>query len=217
MALPDPQSHLFQDRHAILATGDDVLLAHAHHFYSLLRLRVADTADEWHVIYHLRELCLGKPVESDVLRHLKRIEMLGPDGDVDPTLRAVVLSAVRGQGKNIRLSSPFTDATDEALSEFFWNREYLLCSLDPPEKKLLFERPLSEHLAAAIRELPAARNPDEVDPGAPPARLGPPSAAPEAPPDNQPAPPALNESPSQSFTERVMRRIRNEEPEPPAH
>lgn len=123
----------FPARFATLTTGETAPLVPAAR--ALARLQdLLDCPDaEWDLAYHLRELCLGRPVDPQPLRTLTQERLVGPDGEVDPTLRAVVLAAVRGCGRVLHLEPPFVDRVDQRIAEFVAAREYLEVELASDE------------------------------------------------------------------------------------
>lgn len=137
-------SHL--TRPVVLANGTRVPLQVAASNLKLLAEHLAVLDSEWDVVYHLREVCLGRPLEPEQTRALVRERVLAPDGTVDPAMRAVVLSAVRGEGRVLHLESPFTDATDRALAEFLMSRDHILCYLDEADAKAVFDDPVMRAL-----------------------------------------------------------------------
>lgn len=69
-------------------------------------------------VFHLRETCLGR---GDVSAGLKELlvgaRLMNDKGKIDPQVRAVVLSAVRGDGHALTLVSPYTTHWDRTISD----------------------------------------------------------------------------------------------------
>lgn len=134
-----------------LANGSTVPLGRAAAQLGILRsyLDLQDT--EWDAVYYLREVCLGRSIEPEQAQTLARARLLHPDGTVDPVLRAVVLSAVRGQGRVLHLDSPFTDPLDQALANYAHACNTIESYLDPEQARSFFANsPLQ--LGDAIRD-----------------------------------------------------------------
>lgn len=81
------------------------------------------------MVYLLRRACLGQAIDADHARALTGERLLRPDGTVEPVLREIVLSSVRGQGRLLHLDSPFTETLDRVMAEYIQSREYVRCSL----------------------------------------------------------------------------------------
>ena len=167
-------------RPALLANGTDVPLDDAARAYALLRGLVGTPDGEWDLLFPLRQLCLGRPVEDGPAEGLARIGVLNADGSVPPTTAAVVLSAVRGDGRALHVSSPFVDTEDRLLAEYLIARDEL-------------PQPLLDRVAATDPRLAfqAALEQTTVPPGLQ-ARLneilGPRPTPPDGPPSESPPP-----------------------------
>lgn len=133
-------SHL--TRPVVLANGDRLLLRVAAANYARLASHLAEPDSEWDMVFYLREVCLGRPIDPEQTRALVHERLLAPDGTVEPAMRAVVLSAVRGEGRVLHLASPFTDATDRALAEFLTARNYVHSYLSDAEAQAVFDDPV---------------------------------------------------------------------------
>jgi hypothetical protein len=140
-------------REVVLANGDIVSLGDAvlHHMHLHAQLGLEE--QEWDVVYHLREVCLGRQIDPEPERFLVREGWLRKDRTVDPMLKSVVLSSVRGEGRLLHLDSPYTDSLDRALAQFFMAREQLLAQLDPADKKVVFDKPELEKGFDALHSL----------------------------------------------------------------
>jgi hypothetical protein len=121
------------ERTIVLANSARLPLGAVAIAYGLLSSHLADPDSDWDVVYHLRQVCLGHPIEPEQTRALIREKVLMPDGSLDPVLEAVVLSSVRGEGRNLHLDSPFTDSLDRAMAEFINAREYIRSRMEVPE------------------------------------------------------------------------------------
>lgn len=119
------------NRPATLANGATVPLAEAARWLALLESYADDPGLEWEMLHLLRAACLGRRLEPEQLRALVSERLLESGGAVDPTLNAVVLSAVRGEGRVLHLESPFTEPLDRAMADYIRSREYVRAHLDP--------------------------------------------------------------------------------------
>lgn len=137
-------------RIATLANGEAVPLARAAAVYSRLDSYLRHSDAEWDIPYFLREVCLGRSIEPEQSRVLAREGLLAPDGRPDPDVRAVVLAAVRGEGRLLHLSSPFTDADDRAVAEFLNARDHIASLLPEAEARSLLADPLPDLLRQSL-------------------------------------------------------------------
>jgi hypothetical protein len=110
--------HPFLKKTAVLANGDRVSLLDAGFAYGKLRSCLHDPGLEWEVIHYLRELCFGREIEPEQRRALKQEGFLSEADEVDEVTRSVVLSAVRGEGRQLHLVSPFTETYDRVVTEY---------------------------------------------------------------------------------------------------
>jgi hypothetical protein len=151
------------NRVAILANGDRLPLGIAvlHQMQLVGQMALQDL--EWDVVYHLREVCLGRSIDREPERFLIREGFLLEDGTVEPGLRSVVLSSVRGEERQLHLDSPFTDHVDRALAEFFGSREILLAHLPRGESQQLFEKPQFDRALDLLRQPPPDNAPKLTD------------------------------------------------------
>lgn len=141
-----------EGRQVLLANGDRVALGVAVQQCGRLAAALQLDEDEWDVVYHLREVCLDRGIEPEVKQFLINEGYLGPDGSVDPALRSIVLAAVRGEGRVLRVESPYVDPLDRARAEFLGAREQLLAQLDPDERAAVFDKPPLERHLDTLRE-----------------------------------------------------------------
>ena len=93
---------------------------------------------EWDGVYYLREVCLGRPIEPEQTRTLVREQLLRDDGSVDPAMQAVVLSAVRGEGRVLHIESPFTAPLDRSVAEYLIARDYVRSHFDDANARAIF-------------------------------------------------------------------------------
>ncbi|MGL6075466.1 MAG: hypothetical protein ACRC8S_15025 [Fimbriiglobus sp.] len=122
-----------------LANGDRVRLWDAATQLGILETYLHDSDDEeWNLVPLLRQVCLGHKIDPDQTRALIRQELLLPNGTVEPVLKSVVLSAVRGEGQLLHLESPFTNPLDKAMAEYINSREFIRNSLSETEAKEFF-------------------------------------------------------------------------------
>jgi hypothetical protein len=109
----------------VLANGASIPLEVAAWNLGLLSNYLSNPDLEWDGVYYLREVCLGRPIEREQAQTLVREQLLLPNGKPDLAMQAVVLSAVRGEGRVLHLDSPFTDPTERAIADFLGARDYL--------------------------------------------------------------------------------------------
>lgn len=98
--------------------------------YSILATYLHDSDQEWDLIPLLRRLCLREEIDPVQLRALVRERLLRADGSVEPVLKDVVLSSVRGEDNLLRMESPFVNALDRVMGEYLLARGYLRCHLE---------------------------------------------------------------------------------------
>lgn len=184
---------LLRTRDTVLANGGRVPLADAVDHYDRLRAAVGADDNEWDVLYHLRELALGRPVEDIVRRSFARDGLLDPDGELDATFRDVILSSVRGQDRVLHLDSPFTDSLDRSLAEYVTARQDVeaaaaLRQLDPEQARTLLFPDRLDHAPDARPPAPAQDVPPHLeDPKSFAERVL--KRSNPAPPDSPPPPP----------------------------
>lgn len=118
-------SDTFLERTTQLANGDTVPLLPAARAFALLQDHLENPDAEWDAVPVLRQACLGRAVEPEKLRTLVEQKLAAPDGTVEPTMKAVVLAAVRGTGRVLHLESPFVDQADRMIAEFVAARDRL--------------------------------------------------------------------------------------------
>lgn len=176
-------SDAWTQRTAVLANGDRHPLGEVVERYNWLQDQWVVEDQAWDVVYHLREVCLGRPVDAGPLRMLAGMRLVDETGAIDPVTRSVVLSSVRGEHRALSLSSPFTDGVDRALAELAHAKGFLSLALDRRESEaLLGGDQLRDDLAALgddLRQVPPGLpdpksfvnklfNKDSRDPGLPP-------------------------------------------------
>lgn len=173
------------DRVTTLSNGETVPLLTAARWFALLGSHQELPDLEWDAVYHLREVCLGRPLEPEQTRTLVHEGLLTPDGRVDPVLRAVVLAGVRGEGRVLHLDSPFTNPLDRAVADFVRAHDYLAAHLPPVEAEELFRDDLGTVVKRAVESTPLPpglgsghlvreilRRSNQGDPGRPPNPAG---------------------------------------------
>lgn len=106
------------DRPIVLCNGATVPLWEAAHTTAVLRRYLEAAAPEPELVFYLREACLGREVRPDRRAELCRECLIEPDGSIDGVMRAVVLSAIRGEGRAIRFDSPYTDREDRLIADY---------------------------------------------------------------------------------------------------
>ena len=117
--------------------------------YSLL-VSYHDNPDlEWDVVYFLRELCLGRSVDKEPLQTLRQEGLIASDDGVDPVMKAVGLSAVRGEGRHLHVGSPFTDPKHRAVALFLHSKA--LIELLLPEADVAAVMSEDRHLRDDVR------------------------------------------------------------------
>lgn len=124
-------------RFTTLANGDAVPLWNARHWFEKLESYQKVQDAEWDVVYHLRELCLGRTLEEEQIRSLAHEGFLSAEGAVDPVLRSVVLSSVRGEGRLLRLDPPYTDEVDRRIADYLSAQNILPSHLSNEEMEEL--------------------------------------------------------------------------------
>lgn len=139
-------------REVALANGDRLSLRDAVVKHMRLEAAIGLEEQEWEVVYHLREVCLGRPIDPAPERFLIREGWLREDGTVDPALRSIALSSVRGEGRLLHLDCPYTDDLSRAIATFYAAREELLAKLDPADAHIVFEKSDLEQRIDAVRE-----------------------------------------------------------------
>lgn len=155
-------SSFIESRIAQLSTGEVVPLLSAARWLSHLSDCVRTPDDEWDIVYHLRQACLGHPPAPEIMAALAADDFVTADGEVDPVVRAVVLAAVRGEGRALHLVSPFTEASDRMIANFVAAREYLEVELSPAEfQELLAGDGTADRVRAALQSFPLP--PDVAD------------------------------------------------------
>jgi len=127
-----------------LANGANVPLFQAASNLGLLQEYLTDPDSDWNLLYYLREVSLGRSIEPEQQRALIKALLLEPDGSLDPSMEAVVLSAVRGEGQLLHIDSPFTNSLDRAMAEFVNARAYVRSYLDEAEAKAFFYDDLAQ-------------------------------------------------------------------------
>jgi hypothetical protein len=126
-------AHYDPERLVVLANGARVPFEQACLRVGTVTAYLEDPSLEWDMVHLLRQVCLGNTIDPEQTRALVREKLLQPDGTVEPILEAIVLSAVRGEGRLLRLESPFTDPLDRATAEFFLAREYVRNHMEAPD------------------------------------------------------------------------------------
>lgn len=139
--MPDPHA----TRSIVLANGSRVPLARAATNLALLTDYLSDPDSDWDIVYYLREVCLGRRIEPEQTKALIKEQLLLPDGSVDPAMEAVVLSAVRGEGRVLHIGSPFTDSLDRAMAEFVNARNFVRSQLDEPDAEAFLRDDPARH------------------------------------------------------------------------
>jgi len=146
-------------------------LSVAASYYAVLESYLADPDSEWDVAYFLRELCLGREIEPEQMRALN-VEgslLFDDTGELFPEMRAVVLSSLRGEGRQLHVASPFTDPLDRAIAQYMIARDYIRTRLDDHEAKSTLEYdPVDQELRRFRRHRKWAEREDEREPPGPP-------------------------------------------------
>lgn len=151
-------------RPVVLANGDRVPLIAAATSYGHLSDYLTDPDSDWDVVYYLREMCLGRDIEPEQSRALIHARLVEADGVPGAAMRAVVLSAVRGEGRHLHLDSPFTDPLDRSIAEFITARHYLHSFLDGSELKEVLDDPVRRALENPPPKRWTDREDDRPDP-----------------------------------------------------
>lgn len=110
---------------------------------------------EWDVLYFLRELCLGRSIEHDQLQTLKSVNLITTDGEIDSTLKSIVLAAVRGSGRVLHIDSPFVERIDQRIAEFVSARDYLQVELSHEEfRQLIDGESMLDRVRQTLEDMP---------------------------------------------------------------
>jgi len=105
-------------RMVVLANGDQVPIGDASVCYGLLCSHLECPDTEWDAVFYLRMLCLGDAIEREQLTILRQEGLVEADGSVGETMKSIVLSSVRGEGRLLHLDSPFVDPEDRKIAIF---------------------------------------------------------------------------------------------------
>jgi hypothetical protein len=124
-----------------LSNGQTVSLAAASNYLDLLETFIGSDDQDRHALYRLRQVCLGDVMNEDDQQILKDNLLRKQDGTIDPELRAVVLSAVRGEGQALHLDSPFTNSWDRTVSNLYRSRAQIRLELGFDNAAILLNEP----------------------------------------------------------------------------
>lgn len=148
------------NRMAVLANGGVVPLEAAAATYALLKSHLQSNDAEWDVLYYLRELCLGRPIDNHQRFTLLKSGLLESDGELHPAVRDVVLSAVRGEDQMLHLESPFTSADDRAIAELINATTYVKIHVPPNEAEKWLKDHLGQRIDKVLNEFDTTNLPD---------------------------------------------------------
>lgn len=157
----------WREREVVLANGARVPLFAAAAAVALFEGLLAGDQQERGLAFVLRNCCLsGHPVPEPFAGPLIEMGAVGEDRGVDPTLRQVVLSAVRGERHALAVANPFTDPRDRAVAELLVARAKLEQLLSPDECSELFAATLAGPGSWA-RRFPKANGGTDLPPPSP--------------------------------------------------
>jgi hypothetical protein len=126
-------------RDVVLSSGAICPLTGVSGCFGLLASHLEDAVTR-HLVHALRELCLGRQISTDLMEGLREHGLIGVNEQFDVVMKAVVLAAVRGEGHNLYLVSPFTDSWDRQLSEFLDARDRIRVVLPDEADRILAEK-----------------------------------------------------------------------------
>jgi len=134
-------SHELFSRAVLLSNGRTVPMETA--VRSLLVLeRWAQHPTHKHLLYDLREACLGRaPLPDEDRDQLHKEKFLSEAGTVSEEVRAVVLAAVRGVGAALTVDRPFTAAWDQTVAEMLMAHDTIYQHLGGELAELLLKAP----------------------------------------------------------------------------
>lgn len=127
-------NHASENQPVLLATGVRLPLDEVAATLLLLGRLLADPDGDRELVLRLREACLtDHPIPEGVRARLAAEGFLSEDGAVVPFVREVVKAAVRGEGRDLHLVSPFVRPWDRTRSDLIVARETVRAALPPHE------------------------------------------------------------------------------------
>lgn len=143
-----------------MSSGAQCNLMAASGHLGLLESHLEDDQSR-HLIYHLRQMCLGHNVDEHVKKELQESGLLEKNGMLHPVMKAVVLASVRGEDHALYVVSPFTNRWDRTLADYLQIRDDIRANLSKQEAdEILFEK---DPVPDALTELIAKRGQDSSD------------------------------------------------------
>lgn len=123
---------------ALLSTGVRLPLPRVAACLRLLDRLLSGSAEDRALVVEFRRACLsGESAPRGSWAALNRYGFAYPDGEIEPAAREVVLAAVRGEGSNLYLMSPYVSFWDKTLSDFYISRRAIRAALSEEEAERL--------------------------------------------------------------------------------
>src|SRR5438874_1755212 len=114
---------VWQNREVLLASGARAPLLEVVSALMLIDSFLAGSPQERGLVAALRKGCLtDRPLPEPIARPLIEAGAVRDDRTVDPVVRQVVLTSVRGEGDGLTVVSPYTDPLDRAVSDLLISR-----------------------------------------------------------------------------------------------
>jgi hypothetical protein len=158
------------DNHsALLASGARVSLVSASVVLLLLDRMLNGTMATRNLVIRLREACLTENVIPEaILSKLTEEGFATSNGEINPLVKEIVRTAVRGEGSDLHLVTPFVSPWDRALSDFVISREKIRGGLPPEQAEPLIAARLLPPEKPGISWLDYIRKRHGTDPEMPP-------------------------------------------------
>ena len=92
-------------------------------------------------------MALGNTLNPEVTKELCEEGLLNDSGALDQVRKDVILSAVRGEGHNLFLNSPFTNFNERTIAEFMTARDRIRLLLPRNEsEKIITTDPMTDNM-----------------------------------------------------------------------
>ena len=82
------------------------------------------------VVDWLRDGCLGKPLTAEQKDRLKRELFINEQGEIDPVVKQIVLSSVRGRDCFLYIDSPFVEGFDHEFAKLLSAQDFMRMHFD---------------------------------------------------------------------------------------